>query len=509
MPAAAPAISPTLETVTLTAVPVLRVGRWNGDSYTLDDLDEMVSAFNEGNAGIVPPGKLGHDRDQQLIQQDGFPAVGYVSRLYVSGGERDGTLYADFRDVPKRIGNLIKARAYNQRSAEVYFNLKHGKKTYPRVLKAVSFLGADIPAVSGLADIEALYGMSREAVAAQYTIADTPTGDVHVYELPADMSYDDLNESLRTAVRARYPSGEYGPYVVATYEDSFVFCDQQGKHFRLTYALGDAGAVTIGDAPQPVKRMTIWRPTAEAERAYADDADGGDDEDYAGQLDAAFARVEERMKGAKGMSALRLFMREARSKLATMKPRKGGTYSEQEQDTGAPAPQEDVMSEAVLKALGLAADADEAAQLAKITELSAKAAEAETAKAGQAEREGQYSALVSENRQMAERVANLERERATEKATAAIDEAIKAGKLVPAQRETMLTMAVRDPEWFKGYVDATPVLSIFGERGASGAGNPDTDASVQLSKNDELVAKQMGLDPEKVRAEKEKLLTRR
>jgi septal ring factor EnvC (AmiA/AmiB activator) len=142
-----------LETKDIKGVEIFSVGTWNGDEYTMEDLNEMVKNFSELRSGLKPHLKLGHDEDQRLIQTDGLPAVGWIERLYVMGDK----LVADFSQIPKTIYDLIESGGYKKVSSEIYYNLKIGEKIYNKVLAAVALLGADTPAVMNLKDILAFY----------------------------------------------------------------------------------------------------------------------------------------------------------------------------------------------------------------------------------------------------------------------------------------------------------------------------------------------------------------
>ena len=122
----------------LTGVEVFRPGRWNGKDYTDQDIDDLVSSFN--NLGYVPPVKLGHD------DASGAMAYGWVKNLRKDAGKA----IADLTDLPDEIYNAIKNKRYNALSAEIFFNLQRDKQTFRRALKAIALLGAEIPAVSGL-----------------------------------------------------------------------------------------------------------------------------------------------------------------------------------------------------------------------------------------------------------------------------------------------------------------------------------------------------------------------
>lgn len=140
------------KTGSISGVEIFSTGTWNGDEYTEKDLQEMVLAFNE-NQGVRPYLKLGHDPKQKLLQADGLPAAGWVDRIYISGNK----LLADFVDIPSKIYDLIKSKAYKKVSSEIFWNISIGEKTYKRMLSAVALLGADTPGVMNLNDILALY----------------------------------------------------------------------------------------------------------------------------------------------------------------------------------------------------------------------------------------------------------------------------------------------------------------------------------------------------------------
>lgn len=511
-----------LETMPLRGVEVLAPGTWNGDAYTVDDLVQMAATFAAGNAGIVPPAKLGHNPEQQILARDGLPAAGYVERLYVDGDR----LKADFRDVPKRLAALIRSKAYSKVSAEVYFNLldPDSGKRIPRVLKAISFLGADVPAVTSLADIEALYGAGAEAVAAYYSDVDATVagrdGELRVYELPADMSFDSLREALREALRARLtPAPMPGmvpadkPYVWITdvFED-YAIAEVEtaatgSRYFRVDYTVGDDGAVTLAEAMTPVRRAHTWTPVAPAtamglyvSEGTADESDG--DEDFGATLAALLERMEARHKGAKGMPALRTFAREMRSKLAvlrrttTMTP---ASYSRQAEA------QEEPMNPELLQALGLAEGADDATALAKVRELTAALETANTAvseaKRQIGEREGQYASM-EEYRALQSEVGKLTAELSRRDALAEVERAVTAGKVLPAQRAWAEAYAAKDIDGFRAYTASAPAFPLGQTAGASGA-RPDGGSTV-LSETDRTVARQLGMAEEKLLAFKEK-----
>ena len=142
-----------METYNIKNVEIFAVGEHNGDKYTDKDLKEIVSGFTETYGQLKPYVKLGHNEGQNLIKTDGFPAVGWLENLRQEGKK----LIVDIAKVPKKIYELIQSGAYRRISSEIFFGLKVNGKRYPKLLKAIAFLGADTPAVTNLNDIMALY----------------------------------------------------------------------------------------------------------------------------------------------------------------------------------------------------------------------------------------------------------------------------------------------------------------------------------------------------------------
>jgi len=124
---------------TIKDVEIFGVGTHNGDKYSEADLDKMVTAF--GELDYRPAIKIGHTRDKP-----GAPAYGWVQNLRRAGSK----LIADFTDMHDSVVDAVRKKLYDNVSAEIYFNLKRGGKSFDRALKAVALLGAEVPAVANL-----------------------------------------------------------------------------------------------------------------------------------------------------------------------------------------------------------------------------------------------------------------------------------------------------------------------------------------------------------------------
>lgn len=129
----------------------------------------------------------------------------------------------------------------------------------------------------------------------------------------------------------------------------------------------------------------------------------------------------------------------------------------------------------VAKALGLAETAS-----AEEVETAAATATAGAAKAGDRD-------------EIAGRLAKLEDDRASEKAEAGVDEAIKAGKLTPAQRDWAIGYAKGKPDEFATFIGSQPVIV---EPGAQILGGKRPKGADGLTADELAVCQTMGLDPE-------------
>lgn len=140
----------TIKLEELDAVEIFAAGTYYNETYTEDDIDEIVKNTNELIEARKhdPPGKLGHDDDQAFAKESGLPAIGWVKKLYRKGN----LMLADFAEVPSMVVEAIKKGLYKKVSAEIYME-PSSKREFGitgKVLRAVAFLGADVPKVKGL-----------------------------------------------------------------------------------------------------------------------------------------------------------------------------------------------------------------------------------------------------------------------------------------------------------------------------------------------------------------------
>jgi hypothetical protein len=118
-------------------VEIFKVGRYPQGEVTEADLEEMAAAYDP--AVHEAPVTLDHARCG--------PALGWVAGLKRVGDR----LVATLRGVSERLRELVRSGAYRKRSAEIYLDFNGGGRKY---LRAVTFLGAGVPEVKGLADVQ-------------------------------------------------------------------------------------------------------------------------------------------------------------------------------------------------------------------------------------------------------------------------------------------------------------------------------------------------------------------
>jgi hypothetical protein len=151
-----------MPTTTISDREIFAVGTWTDSDgasrqWTSEELDTMIQRFGAEPETI--PLKAGHSTDAYNAQlaeamslpvslltgEDGNGAVrfGAITNLHRNGD----TLLADFTNVPQSIADLIETQMYAQVSCEIELD-----DDGPR-LSAVALLGAEQPAVKGLASI--------------------------------------------------------------------------------------------------------------------------------------------------------------------------------------------------------------------------------------------------------------------------------------------------------------------------------------------------------------------
>jgi len=454
-----------METVDINNVEILAVGTWRGTpetkTYTKKDLDEVVKSFKEltGNKQLnyEPPVKLGHDAGQKLLQKDGYPAAGWIESLKRVGDK----LVANIRDVPRKIGDIVKAGGYKKVSSEVYHDYEMGGKVYPLVLKAVSFLGGDIPAVKTLQDIIAQYGDNQEDQL-----------DIVIYEMSekSDVNFDELATGLEewlSKVEEKI-KGKVGAPAFRTFASEIkgrlkAMLAKETQHEESLQAKMDQVRQAYYAQTASIANKESWV------RDIYDDAIIVDTP--AGMFRLPFTMNEE------GVIAFD-FDKQVKVEL---------TYTPvPETDRKTENEKEELMLKELRELYGLPEDATDEQVL-------------EAAKGIKIKADSAHSTL-SEAEQVGKKVTELETKLAERDRDEIVAKAINEGKLVPAQKEWAEEYALKDPQGFAAFVEAQPRVVALGEVGTS----EDNNEAIDLSGTDRSVASQLGLT-EEVMTEERKL----
>lgn len=232
-------------------VEIFAPGTHNGDPYTEQDIDDLVSAF--GELDFRPAIKIGHAKDVP-----GAPAYGWVTNLRKVGGK----LVADFESMHDSVITALKDKRYDRVSSEIYFGLKRGGKTFRRALKAVALLGADVPAVAGLTP---LHKMEFRDAGEFETLA--------ACEQALDVKQQAIIDSLTARVTALTEAAETAALEreVAELEDQVAgFGEGPGHPFRGNQWTTDPHALDKGIDKDTVNkrfRDGVWEATSDPTRS--------------------------------------------------------------------------------------------------------------------------------------------------------------------------------------------------------------------------------------------------
>lgn len=446
----------TYEVETLHDVDLLAVGTWKGEPSDLTiedeaDLDGIVVAFNEmrANPGLNydPPVKLGHDEGQKLIQRDGMPAVGWIRGLKRVGRKLVASV---IEDVPAKVAELIKAGAYKYVSSEIYEDYKVGEKTYPFVLRAVSLLGGDVPAVKSINDILNQY---------QVTAGENET--VKIAVMLAEQ--EDTLSTLLSKIDA----------ILA--EDGTIFKGKVGAPAIRTY---------LKEVRSKLKGMIGEKSASESEATHP--WEGSLDQTAVNKLpDSSFAVIEaggtEDAEGKTTPRSLRHF---------PYKNAEGKVDVKSLEDSLAVVAESGLSLEAQKSAMAILRQA--AQSIKKEDEM-----EKELRAILKLDEKTEENDILVAVRNIVNSSEAKTKQLAEQTATALVDQAIADNKLAPALQEWAKAYALKDPEGFKSYTEGALAVVELGERGKENEESEQVlnakGEPVKLSDMDKSIAKTLGI----------------
>lgn len=414
-----------LETRDFLSVPILTVGTFDAETgpvtFSRGRLDDMVEA-NRANPNFQAPIKFGHGEDQDLLEESELPAAGWVENLRRIGD----TLIADLMRVPAKIADLIDAGAFRKRSIESMFDVEIGGRSWPTVLTGLALLGSKLPAVGSLDDIVGLYSsLNLEA------------------EDGVAISVGDLSPML--------PS-----YIQVLSDAAFAAKSEGGAYRQLPHHTikGTVDRIrlvrSIEELPQIKTSVALKRRMLSHLSNHAQQEGMNINKDV--QL-VTEVLMEEEVRKLLGLG-------EADDVLATVK----GLVE---------------LSSKLREILKLGEGED---LLKKVTELSAQKPPdsddphkgEKKGENGDAPTKGNEIAVASLTKDLAsanQRILTLEGTEGRRSAEVLVDEAIQKGRLIPAQRETAVKLAIASGSDFEAYLKTSPEGQVpMGEKGQAGDG---------------------------------------
>lgn len=281
---------PELETVDLENVDIMAAGEKvrgqdsppGGETFTEDDLQQIADASNAVLDRASPFVKLGHSKEQRLARASGLydederPATGWIKNFRVENGK----LYTDWKDVPKKLAQLVKARAFAKRSVELskFRDPDDDEKVYPAVVRAVSLLGAKAPAFKTLDDIHAMFaGDDHPTRELLYADAEPPDDqDLRIVEYAAgdiiwqpEQSYQDLLGDLNELLRPMNTDEMVSVWAqdVSIDRTRALICEGGNDYWVAPIVIGADGEPSISDRSQWTMAEQAWVEASTGEQA--------------------------------------------------------------------------------------------------------------------------------------------------------------------------------------------------------------------------------------------------
>lgn len=136
----------------ITGMDLFKPGKHNGDIHRDKIIDDMVANFSKLDGQIRPKLKITHKESQEKLA--GLASYGDVKKIYSKIVNGIKHLFADIVNVPKEVIAFIKDRRFPERSIEIYPNIEVDGTNFKNVLRNISLLGHEPPAVKGLAPVK-------------------------------------------------------------------------------------------------------------------------------------------------------------------------------------------------------------------------------------------------------------------------------------------------------------------------------------------------------------------
>ncbi|WP_326829688.1 phage protease [Streptosporangium sp. NBC_01810] len=409
-------------------VELIQTGQWDISTgtatFTRDDLAAAVGA-QDCPAVRRPILKLGHT-DPRF---DGEPAVGFVDAMAtINSGH---TLIGDYVGMPGWLGPVLPS-AWPDRSIEGWWDFQcQLGHVHPFVVTAVALLGVSRPGIGtlqSLQDVADLYGVAAGApepapsfghAVVIHCKGAAPMPNPSPLQVAATVTSEDVR-------RAYYETTPWSVWI----------CEMQLEPLQL---------ITVDDLTGKYARVPITI--------------NGDDFEFGEAVPVEIQYVDTTgTPAAASAGAGRLVYASRAESRPGPPPRAAGPEAPPVEPAAGPTPTPEgeasmpALDEGLRERLGLAADADEAAILAAVDELTETATAPPApvpAAASPALPPGTVAideATLAELRERAEQGAAARTQQLTESRDRAIDDAVKAGKIPPARVEHWQKAWAADPD---------------------------------------------------------------
>ncbi|HOQ98230.1 MAG TPA: hypothetical protein PLJ35_05360 [Anaerolineae bacterium] len=244
-------------------LPLLKPGTWNGNIYTVEDMQAAVNAFTEIQQADSwePPLRPYHayDREGKALQHDARETLGWHKAL--RWDDTAGLLRADVEIVDAQAAaDLIsgKLRFVSTEVARKAYTSPTTGKTYDTAIVGTAFV--DNPAVKGMPWQIVLnaheFGHGIEAFASW-----------------GGRSVDEIRDEVVKTIFPPHGDDTYSPgYCREMYEDYCIVTGPSGeeeKTFKVPFSFDDAGRMTVGQAQEVEAK---WVPVSGSTPAVATQA---------------------------------------------------------------------------------------------------------------------------------------------------------------------------------------------------------------------------------------------
>ncbi len=146
------AMSPVVESANIEGMMVFKPGTHNGRKFTDKEIEAVVENFKKLKGQIRPKLKITHKENQKSVA--GLASYGDVTDVYAKIVKGIKGLFVKIVNVPEQVVKWIKDRRFPERSIELWPEIKVDGKVYKWVLRNVSLLGHEAPAVPGMEPIK-------------------------------------------------------------------------------------------------------------------------------------------------------------------------------------------------------------------------------------------------------------------------------------------------------------------------------------------------------------------